>query len=134
MVDGDIYYCDVLFFTWVSKHEEEDLHAALGSFPFMGVCQTIIEDSFMGPCIFLLPTYGESFCLHPLTFFWQCIAPQEGKLFIELHILHWAKLYDGDSHFLCGLGKRCFSYMYVHLIHMINHVTRNNFPCILLKR
>jgi len=35
---------DVLFLSWVSKHGEEDLHAELGSFLFMGVCQTIIED------------------------------------------------------------------------------------------
>ena len=27
-----------------------------------------------------------------------------------------------------------FDYMYVHLIHMINHVSRNNFQCISLKQ
>ena len=104
---------DVFFFSWISKHGEEDLHAELGPFLFMGVCQTIIEDSFTSPCIFLLPTYGEIFFLYPLTISWQCIVPQEGKLFIELHELHWAKLHDGDSHLLCGLGKRCFPYMWI---------------------
>ena len=54
VVDGDIYYYDVLFLSWVSKHEGEGLQAALGSFLFMKVRQTTMEDPFMDPCIFLL--------------------------------------------------------------------------------
>ena len=61
---------DVFFFSWISKHGEEDLHAELGSFLFMEVCQTTLEGSLMNPCIFLLPTYGEGFCLHSLTISW----------------------------------------------------------------
>ena len=76
----------------------------------------------------------------------QCIAPQEGRLFIELHGQHWAKLYDGDSHILYGLGK-VFPFMYVQLMYptlcsslvdvityIINHVSRNNLPFNFLKQ
>ena len=61
VVYWDIYYYDVLFFSWVSEHEGEDLQATLGPFLFKGVCQNTMEDPFMDPCVFLLPTYGESF-------------------------------------------------------------------------
>ena len=71
--------------------------------------------------------------LQPLNTFMQCVASQGGKLFILLHEKTWAKPYDGDNHLSHGLGKICFSYMYVHLIHMINHVAGDNFPCIFLK-
>ena len=150
-MDGDIYYCDIFFLTWISKHEKEGFHATLGSFLFMGVCQTPMEELFMDPCISLLPVHGENFffafidCLtqylHTLTIYMQCIAPQEGKLFIELHGQHWAKLYDGDNHILYGLGKVFYYFMYAHLMYpaicylsvdvmtyIIIHVSKNNLP------
>ena len=146
VVDGDIYYCDVLFLSWVSKHEGEDLQAALGSFLFIEVYQTIMEVPFMDPYIFLLPTYGESFVfaiqnLHARTIPWQCIAPQVSKLLIFLHNQCWAKLYDGGSHLLCGLGKVCFTCMYDQPLYLIIHssstimvtyitihISKSNFP------
>ena len=38
VVDGDIYYRDVIFLTWISKHKKEDPYAAHDSFLFMRVC------------------------------------------------------------------------------------------------
>ena len=75
VVDGDIYYYDVIFLSWVSKHEGEGLQSAPGSFLFMEVCQTTMEDLFMDPCVFLLQTYGEILVcatqyLHALTISW----------------------------------------------------------------
>ena len=73
----------------------------------------------------------------------QCISPQEGKFFILIHDQNWAKLYDRHSHLLCGLGKMFYHYMYVHFLHptiyymmtcMIDHVSRNIFPCRFLKQ
>ena len=32
VVDGDIYYHDMIFLTWISKHKKKALHAKLGSF------------------------------------------------------------------------------------------------------
>ena len=61
VVDGDIYYGDMFFLTWASKHEKEDLHAAHSSFLFMDAYQTTMEDSFMDPCVILLPAYGKNF-------------------------------------------------------------------------
>ena len=81
--------------------------------------------------------------LHTLTISMQCIAPQEGKLFIWLHGQFWAKLYDGDNHLLCGLGQELYHFMYVQLMYyslvyvityIINHVLRNNLPCNFLKQ
>ena len=121
VVDGNIYYKDMIFLTWISKHEKEDLHAAHGSFLFIGVCHTTMKDLFMDPYIIFLLVHGKNFFfafidyltqyLHTLTISIQCIVSQEGKLFIELHGQHWAKLYDGDSHLLYGLGK-VFYFMY----------------------
>ena len=54
VVDGDIYYQGVIFLTWVSKHKKEDLHAAHGTFLFIGVCPTTMENLFMDPYIILL--------------------------------------------------------------------------------
>ena len=108
MVYGDIYYYGVLFLTWVSKHEEEDFHAALGSFPFMGVCQNIIEDSFMGPCIFLLPKYGERFFLQPLTIFGSALLHKR-----EIYSLS-SMIYIGPNYMMettisyVALGKDVF--------------------------
>ena len=65
-VDGGIYYCDMFFLTWVSKHKKEDLHAAYGSFLFMGVCHTTMEDLFMDLCIILLSIHGKNLFLHLL--------------------------------------------------------------------
>ena len=115
--DGDIYYYDIFFLTWTPKHEKEDLLTAHGSFLFL-VCQNTMEDSLMDPCIILLLEYGNKFIftfidLHILTITMQCIAPQEGKIFTFLHDQRWAKLYDGGSHILCGLGKKISHYMYV---------------------
>ena len=114
-MDGNIYYIDMIFLTWISKHKKGDLPAAYDSFLFM-------EGLFMDPIIILLSIHGENIdfsfidflkhYLHTLTISIQCIAPQEGKLFIELHGQHWAKLYDGDNHILYGLGQ-LFSFMYV---------------------
>ena len=115
VVDGNIYYRDMIFLAWISNHKKGDLHAAYVSFLFMGVCHTTMEDLFMDPCIILLPVHGGNFVfsfidfptqyLHDITIYLQCISPQKGKLFIELHGQDRAKLCDGDSHILYGLGK-----------------------------
>ena len=68
VVDGNIYYRDILLLTWISKHKKEDFHAAPGSFLFMGVCQTTMEDLFMDSCIILLLVHGENFFFHLLIF------------------------------------------------------------------
>ena len=130
VVDGNIYYIGMIllamfFLTWIFKYKEGDLYATYGSFLFMGVCHTTMEGSFI--CIILLSTHGKKFFfastnyltqyLDTLTIHIQCIIPQEGKLFIELHGQHWAKLYDGDNHPLYGLGK-VFSFMYVQLMYL----------------
>ena len=60
------------------------------------------------------------------------MALQEGKIFILLHGLCWAKLYDGGSHLSHGLGKIFFYYIYVQLTHMISHASQNIFPCTFL--
>ena len=121
-MDGDIYYCNMFFLTWISKPKKKGLHATHGSFLFMGVCQNTMEDLFMDPCIILLPVHGEKFVvesidflkkyLHALTISMQCIAPQECELSIWLHGQFWANLYDGDNHLSYDLGKVCFSYIY----------------------
>ena len=77
-----------------------------------------MEYLFMDPIMILLLAHGKDLVatfgdLHSLTIFMHCIAPQEGKLFIELHGQHWAKLYDGDSHILYGLGQVFYPFMYV---------------------
>ena len=120
-MDGDIYYCDMFFLVWISKHKRKELHAAHDSFLFMGVCITPMEDLFMDPCIILLSIHGKNLVfefiyLHILTISMQCISPQEGKFFILLHGQHWAKLYDGDIHLLCGLGQVFYHCMYVHFM------------------
>ena len=51
--------------------------------------------------------------LQPLNTSMQCIAPQEGKIFILLQEQSWAKPYGGGSHILCGLGKKISHYIYV---------------------
>ena len=112
----------------------------------------------MDLCIILLPVHGKKFVFafighltqyfHTLTISIQCIAPQEGKLLFELHGQFWAKLYDGDNHILCGLGKVFhYSSMYAQLIHQANyyslvdvmtyttsHLSRNNLPYYFLKQ
>ena len=60
VVDGIIYYRDMIFLTWISKHKKDDLHAAYDSFLFMGVCHTTMEDLFMYICIILLSTHGKN--------------------------------------------------------------------------
>ena len=85
VVDGNIYYRDMIFLTWISKYKKEDLHAAHGSFLFMGVCHTTMEDLFMDPYIFLLLVHGKNIVfsfidfltqyLHTLIISIQCIAP-----------------------------------------------------------
>ena len=49
VVDGNIYYIDMIFLTWISKHKKEGIHRAHCSFIFMGVCHTTMEDLFMDP-------------------------------------------------------------------------------------
>ena len=46
VVDGNIYYIDMIFLTWISKHEKNDLHATYGLFFFIGVCHTTMEELF----------------------------------------------------------------------------------------
>ena len=85
--------------------------------------------------------------LHALTISMQCIAPQEGKLFIWLHGQFWANLYDGDSHLLHDLGQVCCAYMYDQLLYLTSyyslvdlmtyitiHVLKNNLPYYFLKK
>ena len=128
VVDGDICYQGVIFLTWVSKHKKEDLHAAHGTFLFIGVCPTTMENLFMDPYIILLLAHGKNFTLTymdyltqylcVLTIPIQCIAPQEGKLLFGLHGHILAKYCDGDNHLLCSLGKMFhYSFMYDHLVH-----------------
>ena len=59
VVDGDIYYYDMFFLNYISKHKEKYPHAAHGSFLFMGVCHTTMEGLFMYLCIILLPVHGK---------------------------------------------------------------------------
>ena len=47
VVDGNIYYRDMIFLTWISKYKKGDLHVPYGSFLFMGVCHTTMEESFI---------------------------------------------------------------------------------------
>jgi len=60
VVYGFIYYCGMFFLTWISKHKKEDLHAAHGSFLFMGVCKTTMENLFMDPCIIFISAHGKN--------------------------------------------------------------------------
>ena len=115
VVDGNIYYIDMIFLTWISKHKKEDLHLRYGSFLFIGVCHTIMEDLFMDPIIILLSLHGKNYVfafidcptqyLHALTIYLQCIAPQRGKLFFGLHAPFLANYYDGDIHLLYEFGQ-----------------------------
>ena len=119
---GDIYYHDMIFLTWISKHKNKDLHSSHGSFIFMGVCHTTREGSFMGLVIILLLVYGKTYVfsfidhlaqyLHSLTIFIQCIAPQEGKPLFGLHGHFGTNIYDGDSHFLYGFGQVLYYFLY----------------------
>ena len=61
VVDGFIYYCDIFFLTWTPKHDKGDLHEAYGSFLFIGVCHTTMEDSFMDPVTILLSLHGKNY-------------------------------------------------------------------------
>lgn len=61
VVDGDIYYRDMILLTWISKHKKGDLHAANVSFLFMGVCHSTMEELFMDLCIILLLVNGKNF-------------------------------------------------------------------------
>ena len=146
----------MVFLTWISKYKEGDLHAAYGSFLFMGMCHTTMEESYIYICIILLSTHGKNIIfasmdyltkyLDSLTIHIQCIAPQKGKLFIELHGQHWARWYDGDNHILYGL-RQVLNFMYDQLMYLaicylsvdvmtyiIIHVTKNNLPCNFLKQ
>ena len=76
----------------------------------------------MDPYIILLSAYGKKSVftladLYTLTIILQCMALQEGKLIMLLHDQNWAKLCDGDSHILYGLGKVLLS-MYVQPLTM----------------
>ena len=113
-------------------------------------------DLFMYSCITLLLAHGENFVFesidyvtqyfHLLTIVIQCISPQEGKLFIELHDQQWARMYDGDNHLLYSHGKVLYYFMYVHLmyrtiyyslvddmIHSTNHLSKHHLPYYFLK-
>ena len=60
VVDGDIYYCDMLFLTWISKPKKEDSNAAYDSFLFMRICHTTMESLFSDPIIILLSVHGKN--------------------------------------------------------------------------
>ena len=66
VMDGDIYYHDMIFLTWISKHKKKYLHAAYDSFLFMGVCHTTMEGLFMDLIIILLSVHGNNFFFHLL--------------------------------------------------------------------
>ena len=76
----------------------------------------------MDPIIILLLLHGKDLVvafsdLHTLTISMQCITPQEGKLFIELHDQQWARMYDGDNHLLYVHGQVLYYFMYVNLMY-----------------
>ena len=50
-------------------------------------------EDFVFACIDYLTQY-----LHLLTISMQCLAPQEGNLFIKLWDQNWARLCDGGNH------------------------------------
>ena len=54
VVDGNTYYRDMIFLTWISKHKKGDLIAAYDSFLFISVCHTTMESLFMDLNIILL--------------------------------------------------------------------------------
>ena len=60
VVDGDIYYYDMIFLTWISKHKNKYLHTAHSSFLFMEICHTIMEGSLMDLTINLLLVDGKN--------------------------------------------------------------------------
>ena len=60
VVDGNIYYIDMIFLNWISKHEKRGLHASHGLFLFIGVCHTTMEELFTYICIILLSTHGKN--------------------------------------------------------------------------
>ena len=68
VMDENIYYKDVIFLTWISKHKKGDLHAAHGSFLFMGVCHTTMEELFTYICIILLSTHGKNIIFASMDF------------------------------------------------------------------
>ena len=156
VVDGDIYYCDMIFLTWISKHKKKDLYAVHGSFLFMGVCHTTMEDLFMGPIIIFLSLHGKNFFFefidfptqyfHALTISLQWISPQKGKLFFRLHGTFLANYYDGDSHIFYEFRQVFCYFLYAQLIHptiyyllvdvvtyRTSHLSRNNLPRYCLK-
>ena len=61
VVDGNIYYRDMIFLTWISKHKKGDLPITYDSFLFMGVCHTTMEGIFMDLIIILLSVHGNKF-------------------------------------------------------------------------
>ena len=146
----------MLSLTCISKHEKEDFHAACGSFLFIWVCHTTMEDSSMDFFTPLLSLHGKNSVFafidcstqyfHSLTISLQCIALQRGKFFFGLHGPFLASYYDGDNHLLYYLGQ-VFGYsLYAQLIHSTihyllvdvvtyttSHLLRNNLPCYCLK-
>ena len=60
VVDGDIYYHDMIFLTWIFKHNKKYFHVAHSSFFFMGVYHTTMEGSFMDLIIILLLLHGKN--------------------------------------------------------------------------
>ena len=58
VVDGLNCYYGMFSLTWISKHEKEDFHGACGSFLFIWVCHTTMEDSYMEFVTILLSLHG----------------------------------------------------------------------------
>ena len=113
-MDGLICLYGMFYLTWVSRHEGEDFHAACGSFLFIWVCHTTMEDPSVDFVIILLTLHGKNFVFafidcsaqyfHALTISLQCISLQRGKFFFRLHGPFLADYSDGDNHLLYDLG------------------------------
>ena len=120
-MDGLICYCGMFSLNWIYRHEKGDFHAAYGSFLFIWVCHTTMEDSSMDLVTIFLSLHGKNSIfafidcstqyLHALTISLQCIALQRGKFFFRLHGLFVASYYDGDNHLRYDLGQVCGYYL-----------------------
>ena len=60
-VDGLICHYGMFSLTGISRHEKGDFHGACGSFLFIWVCHTTMEDSSMDLVTILLPSHGKNF-------------------------------------------------------------------------
>ena len=82
------------------------------------------------PYIISLPAYGKILVctfadLHTLIIMMQCRVFQRGRFFMLLHEQNWAKLCDGDSHILYGLGQVLPSMYVQHLCSATYHASSN---------